>query len=286
MFRIAVFLVFFHSFTLFAQINYSVYQDSIINLSNLAVKGETDEERSIASKQLTSLLSRVLKLEGSFHYPFDSVQALAIVVSPDKSFRLFNWNEPQENGMYKYYCFVQKYNKRKKLTEVYHLSDDQRQNSNRLVVEKSTFHYPHWYGALYYEIIYTKNKKNKYYTLLGWEGKDKLTTCKVIDVLQFNEKGEPFFGSPILPGYDEGKAYNKNIALSRIVFEYANQVSMSLRYDAKTKQIIYDYLGPSGPENTGKFAYYGPDMSYDALIFKKGKWLLVEDIKPNNEKKE
>ncbi len=284
MFRIVLIVSFIYSVHLFAQQDFQVYQDSIINLSNLAVKGETDEERNTASKQLSNVLIRVLSQEASFNYSFDAVKSIAILNSPDKAFRLFNWNEPQENGTYLYYCIIQSYNKKTKKTDVFQLNDDQRKNNNRLMVEQSNMQYPHWYGALYYQILYNKNKKEKYYTLLAWEGKDKLTTCKIIDALHFNKNGEPEFGSQIFPTYNEEKGYDDKTMCSRIIFEYANQTSMSLKYDAEKKQIVYDFLAPADESYKGKYAYYGPDMSYDALQFKKGRWILIEKVEPKNKK--
>lgn len=272
MFRIA-FILMLIKIDLIAQINFNAYQDSINFLSSIAVKGDGIEKRNKASEQLVKMLSYVLAQEGSFSFPFDSVKSLAVLNSSDNSFRLFNWNEIQEDGTYKYYGLIQKYDKKNKKSKVFVLNDDQR-DKDIAVVEKTSLVYPHWYGAHYYEIIYTKKGKSKYYTLLGWEGKDRLATCKVIDVLQFDRDG-PVFGAPIF-------AY---APIMRIVFEYSNQVSMSLKYDAKKKQIIYDHLSPSRPEYLGNYAYYGPDMSYDALVYKKGKWILIEDVKPKNSKK-
>ena len=46
---------------------------------------------------------------------------------------------------------------------------------------------------------------------------------------------------------------------------------MMLRYDDKLKMIVFDHLSPSKPSYEGKYQYYGPDFSYDGLIFEKGK---------------
>lgn len=256
-------------------VNYQVYEDSIIGQSNLAVKGETEEERNTASTKLCELLLYLLKQPESYTYPFESVKAMAILSPSDHSFRLFNWNEPKDDGTCKYYCFVQTFNKKTKQTNVFQLHDDARNNKETTFLKKEKIKYPHWYGALYYQIIYNKNKGKKYYTLLGWEANNRETTIKLIDIIQFNKKGEPEFGMPIFPQ-----------KMLRIIFEYSNQASMSLKYDEKKKQIIYDHLAPSSPEYEGKFMFYGPDMSYDALVFKKGKWVLIEKVEPENKKKE
>jgi hypothetical protein len=65
-----------------------------------------------------------------------------------------------------------------------------------------------------------------------------------------------------------------------MMFEYATEVSMSLKYNEERKQIIYSHLAPNSIDPTleGQFQYYGPDGSFDALTLKKGKWYQETDI--------
>jgi hypothetical protein len=56
---------------------------------------------------------------------------------------------------------------------------------------------------------------------------------------------------------------------------------MILRYNAKQDMIILDHLAPPEPRFTNMFHYYGPDFSYDAFIFRGGKWILQSDIDPD-----
>ena len=70
------------------------------------------------------------------------------------------------------------------------------------------------------------------------------------------------------------------------MFECSQEVSMSLRYNKKQNRIIYSHLGPrqEGGVLEGQYQYYGPDGSFDALEFKKGKWVTVEDIDARNDR--
>ena len=73
-----------------------------------------------------------------------------------------------------------------------------------------------------------------------------------------------------------GKTYK-----SRLVFEFAAMATMSLRYEDKEHMIVFDHLSvPSNvPKGEGTLARYaGPDGTYDALQFKKGRWILLNDI--------
>ncbi len=61
---------------------------------------------------------------------------------------------------------------------------------------------------------------------------------------------------------------------------------MSLKYDEHRDQIVYSHLA-SNQEGTvleGQSQFYGPDGSFDALDYRKGKWVVVEDIDARNEK--
>ncbi|NJK97401.1 MAG: hypothetical protein HC905_23045 [Bacteroidales bacterium] len=56
---------------------------------------------------------------------------------------------------------------------------------------------------------------------------------------------------------------------------------MMLNYDEMLKSIVFDHLAPSESRYTGQYEFYGPDFSFDGLIFKENQWVLVEDVKPN-----
>ena len=58
---------------------------------------------------------------------------------------------------------------------------------------------------------------------------------------------------------------------------------MSLDYNKKKKTITFDHLSPIRQTADGKDVM-GPDMSYDALIYKKDIWSYKEDVKAKNKK--
>jgi hypothetical protein len=122
---------------------------------------------------------------------------------------------------------------------------------------------------LYVDVIKTNEDD---YTLIGWDGNDKLTQRKFIDVLYFKSNGIPTFGKDLF------KVPGKFV--KRLMFEYSTEVAMSLKYNEERKQIIYSHLAPNtiDPTLEGQFQYYGPDGSFDALTLKKGKWYQETDI--------
>jgi hypothetical protein len=59
---------------------------------------------------------------------------------------------------------------------------------------------------------------------------------------------------------------------------------MSLRYEEDRKRIVFDHLSPPDASLKGQTQYYGPDLSYDAYYWKKGRWQLRENIDARNRK--
>ena len=128
----------------------------------------------------------------------------------------------------------------------------------------------HWPGAIYYDIVLTRHKKDTYFTLLGWDGADALVTRKIVEPL-WVKRGRIRLGDRILVT-PEGPA-------NRMVLEYADDASVALRYEPENHRIVLDHLSPVAPHLKGVHSFYGPDMTYDALVWGKGTWLYEPDVK-------
>jgi TonB family protein len=239
----------------------------LIFLRSKVVNANNDTERLMSNDSFVIALEKVLQKEESFRMDFDSLKQTGILLSPDHAFRMITWNLPFDDETHKYYCYIQVPARKKKKYAVYKLTDksDQISSPQRKSLDKNN-----WFGALYYEIIPFPVNGKMYYTLLGWDGNNSLTRKKIIDVLYFASNGEPKFGDDI---FFKGK-----IPAKRVIFEYAAQAAMSLRYHPERNQIVFDHLSPSQPEMEGMFQYYGPDFSYDAFEWEKGKWVYKEDV--------
>ena len=136
-----------------------------------------------------------------------------------------------------------------------------------------------WFGALYNKIIIKKTKSKTYYTLLGWDGNDKFSQKKIIEVLTFDaNNGTPIFGADI---FNFERKYPK-----RVIFEYSASCSMSLKFSNVKDSIVFGHLAPTSAQLEGQFQYYCSDMSFDGFGFKKGKWNYGTDINALNEKDE
>ncbi len=248
-------------------------EDSLKRTGPLVFKGK-DEAKQAANLKFTALLREAISLEGAFDYPFDSLKFMARLTAPDKKFRIFNWNLPMNDGTHIYYAFLvvnQGEGKQPVIHELIDKSDEIRSP------ETSTLGPEKWYGALYYKIIMTGTKKEKYYTLLGWDGNNNIIWKKIIDVLTFRNDGTPVFGENSL--FDLGKSSKR-----RVIFQFKAELVMTLRYEEGDKQIVFDRLAPEIPNADGMYQFYTQTFSYDGFKFKKGKWRFVDNVEARNRK--
>jgi hypothetical protein len=64
----------------------------------------------------------------------------------------------------------------------------------------------------------------------------------------------------------------------RFIMEYADDVSASIKYRAGEKRFVFDHLAPRGPGLEGNPAFYGPDLTFDAFVYEKGKWVFESNV--------
>ena len=64
----------------------------------------------------------------------------------------------------------------------------------------------------------------------------------------------------------------------RLFYEHSEKTTMILKYENNRDRIMMDHLSPESPSMRGYFSFYVPDLSYDALKFEAGKWILHEDV--------
>jgi len=249
----------------------NIYQDTLKHLGVTFINDSDDVARKNANYQFIKTLKNALKIPNSFLYPFDSVKSISITNSPDNLFRIFSWHITNDDGSYRFYGAIQM-NTGGNL-KLYPLGDYSPliKNPEDTVTDNSK-----WYGAQYYTIIPVFGV-NPYYVLLGWKGNTVLSTKKVIDVLSF-KNDKPVLGMSV---FDGNKKQRK-----RVVFEYARQLSMHLKYLASQHLIVFDELAPPDIKSKNKPETYGPDMIYNGYRLKDGRWQFVENLDMRNEPNE
>lgn len=254
--------------------NLEILEQEMVDLQDDIVEGKTDEIREAASQNLRDLLIEAFAEDGVFEYHFENIFRVASITSPDKAFRLFNWNQPHLDGTYSYYAFVllPKKGEYIELEDKGELSKD---------IENKTLNAVNWYGALYYEIFPVHHKRESYYVLMGWDGNNRLSNKKVLDVLSIDKKGNVTLGKPV---------FETTIGIAhRQVLEYAKQARVNLRYMSSKDAIVYDRLEPEKSGLAGQYAYYIPSTAYNGYkLNKEGTWDLIEFIdmsRPESEEK-
>lgn len=229
------------------------------------------DELNRLNAEVFSKFKAMLNMAESFNYPFDSLKHIGKIVSPDNNWKLFTWNIPLPGGYHKIFGLLQVKRDKASPSVTYELIDSRTRISTPMGQSLTP---QQWYGALYYQVVKKKADSRVYYSLIGVDPNDMFTSKRVIDVLYFDEQGNPQFGAPI---FDNGKR-----KFSRIIFEYSAKVSMVMRYVPESDMIIFDHLSPSEPRYSNDYRFYGPDFSYDGFKFEKGRWLLYSDLDMRN----
>ena len=263
---LVVFVIFSVS-DIFAQIDLGSKEKELARNFELLVKVDTDSLKLSICNDIEGEFLEILTNEESFNYPFSGLVNMGKLTSPDELLRVYNWNCVLSDGTYRYFGILQI--KEKKSIRLEKLIDS---TSDMDMMKQYSI--TNWGGALYYQIIPFKQKSSRSYFLLGWDGNNYQTSKKLIEILNIDNKGKLSFGSPVILW--RGKVLN------RVVFEYAKQARMTIQYEEKAKRFVFDHLAPSKQIYQNQFEYYGPDFSYDALEYRKGNWVLVENVDVRN----
>jgi len=245
------------------------YEDSLIYFQKKVFTAKTDTGKFKANIKFQHLFEEVLLNDLSFAYAFDSLKQVSRLVSADKKVRVITWNLDKADGTYHYFGFVQSLHPKTNHYVVYELTD---KSASVKSPESHISDHNKWFGMLYYEII----QGDDYYTLLAWDGNDKTVTRKFIDILSFKSDGSPQFGKDVF------KMPKKNP--KRVMFEYSAKAVMSLRSGNSGGSIVFDHLTAKDEFNEGMYQYYGPDFSYDAFFYGRGKWNYEPDVDVKNPK--
>ena len=175
----------------------SLYLDKVRN----AVK---DVDKKKLNQEFKDYLLETLIIPNSYTHSFSKLKTIGIIDSPDKNFRIVNWNIQLEDESNLFFCFIVKNNNKKKNKVIELLCKTQVFEIPKNIIDESN-----WYGALYYKIIPVKKGKKDVYTILGWRSNSNISYMKIIDIIQINGSHIKL-GMPIF--------LNKKDKLNRAVF--------------------------------------------------------------------
>lgn len=246
-------------------------EDSLKFYLDSTRKARTEKSIFYWNNKFRHKLEKTLELEGAFDYPFDKLTTIGKMVSPDKYFRIFNWNVERPDVTQSYFGYILvPSNRHDKVIELLDRSEGIEKPETQMLNNQR------WYGCLYYKIIPTSKKGKGVYTLLGFDMNNRATKKRIIEVLSFSgDKAN--FGAPIFD-------YNDKTARKRVVFEYSAEVQMALRWEPENERIVFDHLEPSNKDAEGLYEFYYPDGSYDVLELVEGRWLFKPQVVVGNEK--
>ncbi|MCK9219103.1 MAG: hypothetical protein M0P47_03520 [Bacteroidales bacterium] len=243
-----------------------------------------DSVRSDLNTHFYCLLEKTIRQPESDTYPFDSLKSLVKITSPDKKFRLYQWDIPTSQGRYRYFAFIKTFDPL--APQIIPLTDF---HDSIPFPDSARLDEQHWFGALYYTIIPCDSGMGKYYTLLGWAGQNALLTEKVIDVLYFDQQGLVHFGCSVFPDFNHGTN-------TRVIFRYSASTSMTLKFlksmnsvekkGNKVKNVIlFDQLIPMDPQLKNQHQFYVPSGDVaDLFIFENHHWHFISGIEAKNSK--
>ncbi len=243
-------------------------EDSLLKYYTKLSSSTLNADRDSASAKMKALLIESFNNPEAFDYAFSKLR-FSTIKSSDNLVRLFNWNQPNEDGTFKYHCFIlRKIVKGKKQISFdwFELTQAKREADK---IESKYLNADKWIGALYYDIIPLGKKNVDTYVLLGWEGKDDVTTRKMIDAIECT-------GNKVRLGANIFKTATGT--QKRVIYEYSNDISMSIKFYPKKNCIVMDHLSPKNPMMQGVFADYGPDGTYCLFKLEKDKWEYIDDI--------
>jgi len=243
-------------------------EDSLKYHGNIIVNGEFAEQRFRADSHFTRMLVRALQIPRSFYHPFDSVQTISKLYSPDSMFRIFTWQLSKDENTFRRHGAIQMNTKDGSL-KLYPLID----RSSLIINQADTITNNEWWiGAIYYKILLHKIVDRNYYTLLGYDENNRLSTRKIIEILSFDAMNRPVFGSNI---FDFSKDKAQKTPQSRYWIEYKKDAQASIKFDQELDLLIYDHLITETNEINRKETYV-PDGDYEAFKWTNGKWLHIE----------
>jgi hypothetical protein len=166
--------------------NLEALRDYELRLSGLGenmVRNFDEATRITSGKNFIMQLSRALRVEGSFYYPFDSLKNVMKLTSPDGLFRMLTWNVATNDEHFRYFGVIQmnpekleNLNSVEPIYESFYPLIDRSDSIDNFLFKQLPPNF--WFGATYYKMVKTTFNKADYYTLLGWDGAGAETNRK------------------------------------------------------------------------------------------------------------
>ena len=244
-------------------------EDSLKKLSTNMVFSENVADRFRSDSVFTRTFVRALKVKNAFYYPFDSLN-VSKLYAPDSTFRIFTWQLKKDEYIYLQKGAIQM-NTPDGSLKLFPLFDYSMFTTKPVDSVRTR---NNWIGAIYYRIIAKEYNGTKYYTLLGFDDYSVNSNRKWMEVLHFNERGEPVFGGSMFSFKEDS---TKKPVQARFNIEYKKEAKTFFNYDPEKDIIVYDHLISESNEPERKSTYI-PDGDFEAFKWQDGQWVHMERL--------
>jgi len=252
--------------------SFRIREDSLKQFADNIVFAQEPQQRFRSDSIFVRMLVRTLKLQNSFYYPFDSLQTISRLYSPDSVFRIFTWQLKKDQYIYLQRGAIQMRTPDGSL-KLIGLHDV----SMFTAKARDSVRTPdNWIGAIYYRIILKTYNGKKIYTLLGFDDYSVSSNKKWMEVLTFNDRGEPLFGGPYF-SFKDDSAKNAKQNTVRFNIEYKKEAITTFNYDPELDMIVFDELTSESEEPEKKDTYV-PDGDFEGFKWQDGQWLHVPKV--------
>lgn len=275
-FKILIFLLSFQAASFAQRISkadqkiLSQKEDSLKIQAYKIIEGINAADRFKADSIFTKTFVRALAIKNSFYHPFDSLITISRIYAPDSTFRIFTWQMVINENIIRQHGAIQLRMADGSL-KLFPLIDKSDITQN---IEDTVGNNFGWMGAVYYNIILTKNHDHNYYTLLGFDENNIRSNKKVIEVLDF-VNGQPVFGGHFFR-IPNGNLVAHNPA--RYIMEYKKESAAKLNYDDEMGIIIVEHLVSETKEPQKKWTYI-TDGDFEGFKWIEGKWVFIDNVR-------
>ena len=248
-----------------------IHNDSLflrlLNEFNFQDLNTTSLNRLNAGKKLDSVLHFGLKNgwgENNFENGKNLPKGVLYAKSSDNKIHTFTWAVPLEKGNYQF--FGQLLLKKRNKVRVQGLCSISDFNEFDALTQKK------WPGGLIYYLQTNHFRRKSQYLALTFRPHGDSVQMKTIEPIIIGSNNI-YFGAAIF----QIKKFNDQHFIkppNRLILRYSSNVTSSIRSGSNNLEIFIDRLGPMRSNLKNNYVDYGPTLSTDILIFKRGKWLI------------
>lgn len=247
-------------------------EDSLLVTADSMYRAPLPETRLQFSADFARQLVRALKITNSWNYSFDRLDdKINVITSPDKKWRMFNWDISPGGEGRRYYGAIQLPGENLKL---YGLSDISLPTGVK-GLEDSVFHNGRWLGALYYRVMPNSVNGETVYTLFGMNRSNLMSNMKLLEPMRITEQG-PVFGAPI---FGRGSETSPGKPVQRFILEYKKDAQVALNWSDELNAIYFDHLESTVNDPNRKYTYV-PEGQIDGFRWNGESWRFVDDLIP------